>query len=546
MEQRTKTLKIETQPLEDHQIKLVVEVDAEPFEKAKRRAASRLSRRTKIPGFRPGKAPYQIVQRHIGEEAILEESLDILLKDLYPQIIEEAEIQPHGPGKLENVISVDPLKLEFIVPLAAEVELGDYRSIRFPYEPEETTDQDVEDVLEDLRHRQAIDEPVERPAQERDHVYIRLSAERAIVEEGQDPALIADRPQSLLIASEEEDVGNEWPFSGFSRQLIGMSAGDEKSLTHTFSEDSDFESLKGVTADFRVTMEEVKSRTLPETNDEFAQSVGDYATLEELRSEIRNSLEQQNKKTYDDDYEDKILNEVVEQSAIKYPPQMLDEEIDEVLHQLEHRLESQNLDLNTYLMTREMDEDGLREEIKPVAEKRLKRSLVLLEISKEEDIDIPPDEVQAETKRALDILTRTMSEKDLRKLSTEQLVPNLVSNIMVDMRISKTSERLRSIAKGEVEVSEEMAIQEPGAEPGGQPVTEDLVTGKGETESIPAAEDDASTPEVGERAVEGSNQVEIQSPPETGENESRGSVEDESDSPESRDSLPESQSAKEG
>jgi trigger factor len=546
MEQRTKTLKIETQPLEDHQIKLVVEVDSEPFEKAKRRAASRLSRRTKIPGFRPGKAPYQIVQRHIGEEVILEESLDILLKELYPKIIEEAEIEPHGPGKLENVISVEPLKLEFVVPLAAEVELGDYRSIRFPYELQETTDQDVDDVLQDLRHRQAIDEPVERPAQEGDHVYIRLSAERAIAEEGQDPALIADRPQSLLIASEEEDMENEWPFAGFSRELLGMSPGNEKSFTHTFPKDSDYESLKGVTAEFKVSMEEVKSRTLPEVNDEFAQSVGDYATLEDLRSEIRNSLEQQNKKTYDDDYDDKILNEIVEQSTIKYPPQMLDEEIDEVLHQLEHRLESQNLDLNTYLMTREMNEDDLREEVKPVAEKRLKRSVVLLEISKEEDVDISPDEVQAETERALDILARTMSEKDLRKLSTEQLVPNLVSNIMVDMRISKTSERLRSIAKGEVEVPEETAGEEHGEEPGGQPVTKDLVTEEREGESTAVPEDEVSTDEVAEKAVEGPNQAETQSPPETGENESGASDEHESDSPESRESLPESQSAKEG
>ena len=541
MEQRTKTLKIETQPLEDHQIKLVVEVDAAPFEKAKRRAASRLSRRTKIPGFRPGKAPYQIVQRHVGEEIILEESLDILLKDLYPKIIEEAEIEPHGPGKLENVVSVDPLRLEFVVPLAAEVELGDYRSIRFPYEPEETTDQDVDDVLQDLRHRQAIDEPVERPAQEGDHIYIRLSAERVIAEEGQDPALIADRPQSLLIASEDEDMENEWPFSGFSRELIGMSPGDEKSLTHTFPEDSDFESLKGVTAQFKVTVEEVKSRTLPELNDEFAQSVGDYATLEELRSEIHNSLEQQNKKTYDDDYDDKILNEVAEQSSIKYPPQMLEEEIDEVLHQLEHRLESQNLDLDTYLMTREMDEDDLREEVKPVAEKRLKRSLVLLEISKKEDVDISPDEVQAETERALDILSRTMSEKDLRKLSTEQLVPNLVSNIMVDMRISKTSERLRSIAKGEEEASEEMA----GEEPGEQLVTEGAATKEGGAEPLPEPEGELAADEVAEKAAEGSNRAEIQSSPATGEKDSDAPAEDESGSSEPEDSLPESQSAKE-
>lgn len=439
-------MKIETQPLEDHQMKLVVEVEPQPFEQAKRRAASRLSRQTKIPGFRPGKAPYHIVQRHIGEEAILDESLEILLKDLYPQIIDEAEIEPHGPGKLANILSVEPLKLEFLVPLAAEAELGDYQSIRHPYEPEEVGDDDIEDVLQDLRQRQAIEEPADRAAQEGDHVFVRLSAERAIVEEGEEPALIAERAHSVIITAEDRADEDEWPFPGFSRQLIGMSTDDEKMLPHSFSEDSIFESLRGVTAQFTVKVEDVKTRTLPEVDDDFAQSIGEYDTVEDLRADIRESLERQKQERYDEEYDEKILSDIIEEATIKYPPQMLDEEMDEVIHQLEHRLQSQNLDLATYLMTREMSEEDLREEVKPVAETRLKRSLVLLEISEQEKIEIPPEEIQAEAERALEVLSRTMTDEDLQKITTQDLVPNLVSNIMVDMKINRTLERLRAIA----------------------------------------------------------------------------------------------------
>lgn len=439
-------MKIETQPLEDHQMKLVVEVEPQPFEQAKRRAASRLSRQTKIPGFRPGKAPYHIVQRHIGEEAILDESLEILLKDLYPQIIDEAEIEPHGPGKLANILSVEPLKLEFLVPLAAEAELGDYQSIRHPYEPEEVGDDDIEDVLQDLRQRQAIEEPADRAAQEGDHVFVRLSAERAIVEEGDEPALIAERAHSVIITAEDRADEDEWPFPGFSRQLIGMSTDDEKMLPHSFSEDSIFESLRGVTAQFTVKVEDVKTHTLPEVDDGFAQSIGEYDTVEDLRADIRESLERQKQERYDEEYDEKILSDIIEEATIKYPPQMLDEEMDEVIHQLEHRLQSQNLDLATYLMTREMSEEDLREEIKPVAETRLKRSLVLLEISEQEKIEIPPEEIQAEAERALEVLSRTMTDEDLQKITTQDLVPNLVSNIMVDMKINRTLERLRAIA----------------------------------------------------------------------------------------------------
>lgn len=486
-------MKIETQALEDHQMKLVVEVEPQPFEQAKRRAASRLSRQTKIPGFRPGKAPYHIVQRHIGEDAILDESLEILLKDLYPQIIDEAEIKPHGPGKLANILSVEPLKLEFLVPLAAEVELGDYQSTRYPYEPEEVGKEDIEDVLEDLRQRQAIEEPVDRAAQEGDHVFIRLSAERAIVEEGEESTLIAEQPHSVIISAEDREDEDEWPFLGFSRQLIGMSADDEKTLTHSFSEDSNFESLQGVTAQFTVKVEDVKTRTLPEVNDEFSQSIGEYETVEDLRDDIRESLERQTQDQYDEDYDEKILSDIIEDATIKYPPQMLDEEIDEVIHQLEHRLQSQNLDLATYLMTREMSEEDLREEVLPVAETRLKRSLVLLEISEQENIEIPPEEIQAEAERALEVLSSTMTDEDLQKISVDDLVPNLVSNIMVDMKINRTLERLRAIA------SEGEAVKQV---PGEEQISPDAEDGSEVPPEQAEAADTDGEPDVPPTAVE--------------------------------------------
>lgn len=512
-------MKIETQPLEDHQMKLVVEVEPQPFEQAKRRAASRLSRQTKIPGFRPGKAPYHIVQRHIGEEAILDESLEILLKDLYPQIIDEAEIEPHGPGKLANIISIEPLKLEFLVPLAAEVELGDYPSIRHPYEPEDVGEEDIEEVLRDLRQRQAIEEPTDRAAQEGDHVFIRMSAERAIVEEGEQATLIAERPDSVIVATEDQDVEDEWPFAGFSRQLIGMSADDEKAIPHAFAEDSDFESLRGITAQFTVKVEDVKSRTLPEVDDEFAQSIGEYETVEDLRADILESLERQRQEQYDDDYNDKVLSEIIEEATIRYPPQMLDEEIDEVVHQLEHRLQSQNLDLATYLRTREMSEEDLREEVRPVAETRLKRSLVLLEISEQENIEIPPDEVQAEAERAIEVLSRSMTDEDMQKISIQDLVPNLVSNIMVDMKINRTLERLRDIASDGQAVKQ--APEEEQIPAGAAEETEVSAAGLegAETDDQPAISPAAEESAPAEETVAADEEIEDVMEPQSSETE---------------------------
>lgn len=486
-------MKIETQPLEDHQVKLTVEVEPESFEQAKRRAARQIAKRTKIPGFRPGKAPYKIVQRFVGDEVILDEGLDILVREIYPKIIEEAGIEPYGPGKLENLANMEPLTLEFTVPLMAEVQLGDYRSIRFPYELKEVTEKEVDEVLDNLRQRQAIEEPVDRPAQEGDHVYLRLSGHRAEADPEIDPVLVKERPFSVIIEKEGENLSNEWPYPGFSRDLTGLSAGDERTLPHTFAEDSNFESLRGVSGEFKITVDQVKSVELPEPSDEFAQSVGEYETIEALRKEIRESLEGQASETYNSDYDDKVIAEVIEQSQIKYPPQMLENEINEVIHQLEHRLQAQNLDLDTYLKTRGIALDELRAEAGPVAESRLKRSLVLLEISQEEGIEIEKEELQSETERTLEAMTRFMSETEMRKVASQDLIPNLVGNILADMRINRTLERLRGIAKGEAEnAGPQITEDEPG--PVMESEAEPVVEEPGQSSAAP--EESQSTPEA--------------------------------------------------
>jgi len=471
-------LKIETQPLEDHQVKLTVEVEPDSFESAKRRAARQISRKTKIPGFRPGKAPYQVVVRQIGEATLIEEALELLVTDIYPKIIDEADIQPYGPGQLENVVSMDPPVLEFVVPLEAEVELGDYHSISHPYEPKQITDKEVNDVLDDLRDRQAILEPVERPAQENDVVFVHLSGIRKDVKEGEDPNLVSERslnvtikPQVMGTESEEanseeadskENTSTEWPFPGFSRQLIGHSAGDQLILPHTFSEASDFESLRGTEAEYHVTLEEVKSRTLPELNDEFATTLGEYETIEDLRKDIHSSLEQQSLQTYNEEYDTQVLDEALSQATIKYPPQMLEREIDRVIHNLEHRLEEQNLDMELYLKTRDMDMDALKEEARPVAESRLKSSLFLFELAKAEHIEVEQEELQTETLRTMDSLAHSLSEKEARQLNNREVFSNVVGSIMVDMLTQQSIERLRKIASGQLE--EESEVEETKGE----------------------------------------------------------------------------------
>lgn len=441
-------MNIDTVPLEDHQVKITVEVDQDTFESAKRRAARKLSKRAKIPGFRPGKAPYPVIVRHIGEAAILEDAVELTVEDLYPNVIDEAGIEPYGPGSLDSIPEMDPPTFVFIVPLRATVELGDYHSIRVAYEPKEITDDDVEDVINNLREQQAVIEPVERPAQEGDMLTIQLSAHRTKTDKDENATLIEDRSIPLLIEADDVDESAEWPYPGFSRELIGTSMGDERSSTFVYPDDSPFESFRGIEAEFNVLVEDIKSRTLPDVDDELAQSIGDYESLDKLRTTVRENLDAQARDTYNEEYDNKVLDDIIEISPVKYPPQMLNNEIDNVVENMESRLASQGLDLDLYLKTRDIDLDALREEAKPVAESRIKKSLILLELANAEDIKVDPNELQEETTRTLDEASRVLSEKELRKLTTKDSTTNIVSNIMMDLLIQRTQELISDIARG--------------------------------------------------------------------------------------------------
>jgi trigger factor len=504
-------LKIDTTPLENHQVKMTVEVEPDTFESAKHRAARKIAKKTKIPGFRPGKAPYPVVVRQVGEATILEEAIDILVQDVYPKAIDEAGIHPYGSGKLENVASMEPPKFEFVIPLEAEVELGDFHSIRRPYEPEPVTDKQVDEVIKDLRDRQAILEPVERPAQEGDMVYVRISGQRVDAEEGEDAELVGERSMPILVNPESDDTDeetqDEWPFPGFSRNLIGLSVGDEKSIDHKFSEESIYEALRGKDAVFHIAVEDIKSRTLPELNDEFAATVGDFETLEALRAEILKELEQRAEAEYNENYDEAILEEAVNQASIKYPPEMLDREIDYVIDNLESRLEQQKVDLDLYLKSRQMDMDELREESQPVAEKRLRQMLVLSKIASVENIEVDQGELQNETMRTVDSLYRAMPKKEARKLSQQRVLNNLVGNIMADMLTQKAMQHLRDSSRGILDEEDE-EVEDQAEEAEAETETETIVEPQGEASESPDAEEQAVEPS--ETVTEASSEAEAE------------------------------------
>jgi len=239
------------------------------------------------------------------------------------------------------------------------------------------------------------------------------------------------------------------PFPGFSRKLIGLAAEEEKIIEYKFNKDYEYEDLQNVKAKYTVVVEEVKSRTLPEVDDDFAKSVGEYETAEALIKEITESLEKNYREESNAEFDSKVIDKLVEQAEIKFPPQMLEHEINHFVQDLEQRLSSQGLSMDLYLKSREMDEAGLREEISPSAQERLNRGLSLMEVAAQEEITLTSEEVEAKTQETLNEFRQMFPEEDIKKIASGESLQNLVSNIITDEVTKRTLERLRAIAKGE-------------------------------------------------------------------------------------------------
>ena len=487
-------MKIEKTIEENHEAKLVVEVEPEKMDAYKRRAARKISQRGKIPGFRPGKAPYEMIVRNYGEQAILEQAVDNFIDAEYSNILKEAEVEPGASGALESIDSLEPPKLTFRVPLAPEVDLGEYHSIRLPYEWTAPDEKAIDAAVEDLRQMYATTENVEREAQEGDYVLVDVKSETTELNR---------TGFAAFIRQEERDT--EWPYNSFAKELIGLKPGDTKTITHTFPEDWDVEELRGKDTEMEVTIKTVRAVTLPELNDEFAKTTGAGQTVEELREAVRKDVENRSKADYDDKYFVDLIEEIKEGATLKYHQHSLEHEGEHVLEDLGQRLAQQGMDLETYFKVRNTTrEQFIEDEVKPVAKKRFERSLILDEIVRREKIEVDNQALDAEFNQTLSTLT--MQGVDLSKIrggrQGQQRVAQAVAMESANRILTRRAlDVLKSIAIGEYLPPEERQM---AASPQEEPISEEAIAAAEPTQS----EEKADEPEesIGETEADASSE----------------------------------------
>ncbi|GAB4481317.1 MAG: trigger factor [Anaerolineales bacterium] len=457
-------MKIETTPREDHQLEMLVDVEPEKMEAARRRAARKIAEKGKIPGFRPGKAPYDVVRRAYGDAAINEEAIEILVDEIYPAALQQANIEPAAAGALEDVVSLDPPQLKFRVPLMPSVELGEYRAVRQEYAWQPPAESEIDEQVENLRRMYGKTETVERAAEKDDYLSVDIVARQAKAKEGDEP-LLERKGYALVVGREEKD--DEFPFPGFGKKVIGLKPGESVTISHKFPKDFSDEKFAGKTVSFELTARTVRAVSLPELNDEFAQKTGLGQTVEEFRARLRENIEGESRNEYDDKFFSKLIDQIKAGATIKYPPQVLEHELEHVIEDIKHRLAEQGADFETYLKIRETTlEKFTEDEARPVAVKRLERGLIMDEIARVEGLRPTDEAMQQEFQQmwaslaANDQEFARMTKNGTR--ASQELINAVASDAAGRLTTRLVLDRLKEIATGQAPALE--AAAQPAAE----------------------------------------------------------------------------------
>ena len=312
---------------EDHSVKLIVEIDQEKMNTYKRRAATKISSKSKVPGFRPGKAPYDIIIRQFGDAAVTEQAVDQLIDAEYSNILKEADVNPGASGTLESVDNLEPPKFTFRIPLAPQVELGEYHSIRLPYEWTAPEQKDVDAALEELRQMYAATENVDRAIETGDYVSVDVKSETTELNR-----------TGFATFVRKEDRDTEWPYNGFAKELVGLKAGESKTISHEFPAEWEVEELRGKSVQIEAAVKTVRGVILPDVDDEFAKKTGAGETVDALKEAVKLDVEKRSRDAYDDKYFIELIEKIKEGTTIKFHAHSIEHEAEHVLSDLSDRL----------------------------------------------------------------------------------------------------------------------------------------------------------------------------------------------------------------
>ena len=382
---------------EDCLVEVKVTFTTEEWKDAQDKALNKLAKKVKIDGFRQGKAPIQMVKARIGKGAILEEATDMILQKNYASILLDNNINPVGQPEVKiDELTNEVLKITVNAPVAPEVKLGEYKGLEVKKTTVKVTKKEVEEELKNYQNQFA-------------ELVIK---EEGTVENG-DTAVIdfkGFKDGEAFEGGEGEnyplEIGSGSFIPGFEEQVVGMAVGEEKDLNVTFPEDYQAKELAGADVVFKVKVHEIKSKVLPEIDDELAKDVNvdGIETLEDLKTYTKEQIKIRKQTEADNKFNEDVFNAVVESTPLNVPAVMVENELDNMMRDVEQNLSQQGLTLELFQQFTGKTADDMKDEMRDQAEKRVKFNLILSEIVKAENIEVTDEEVECRNQRNCDLL----------------------------------------------------------------------------------------------------------------------------------------------
>lgn len=427
-------MNVKVEKLDNNVVKLEITVEAKQFAEGMKKAYFKNVKNFNIPGFRKGKAPMNVIKKFYGEGVFFEDAINFCCDATYPKAIEENGINPVDYPKIDIVEIAEGEDFIYTaeVTVKPEFELGQYKGVEAEKNTYEVTEEE-------------LDANIKSKAEQGARVVEKNDGE---VADG-DIATIdfkgfVDGKEFEGGAGEDYEltIGSKSFIDNFEEQLIGLKVGDEKEINVTFPENYGRDDLNNKPATFKVEIKGIKCKELPEINDEFIKDISEFDTVEAYKNDLRAKLEESNTNRAEREYEEALIEKVVENTEISIPEVMIKNEIDFMMKDLESRLKYQGLDLETYYKYTNNTDDKVREMMKENAEKKVKSNLVLEAIGVAENLEITEEELKAKALEVsklygagedkavetAELLMKTQGEALRSELKSEKVVKLIVEN----------------------------------------------------------------------------------------------------------------------
>ncbi|MDD5312582.1 MAG: trigger factor [Dehalococcoidia bacterium] len=420
-------MKISSEQIENSQVALNVEMEGIETDKYMEQALEHLSREVTLPGFRKGKAPRSLVEQHVGKQAIFQEALEHLIPEAYEEALKMESIAAIADPKIE-LLKIDPVIFKAIVPVQPAVTLGNYKDLRLKPEKKDITDKEIDEVIEQLRLQMGSLEPVERNIQFDDIVSIDIEGKK-------DEETLIDRKGVLHEVRKESN----YPVPGFSEHLVDLKKSDETEFSITFPADYEIKDLAEKEAHFKVKINEIKVKVLPEVNDEFAKNAGGES-VPDLREKIKSGLQTRADDQAHRIFENKLMSSLIEQTTIEFPPVLVEKEIDNLISEEARNFSDGVKGLENYLKNIKKTYDEHREELKTTATERVKAYLIINKIAEVENINATDEELNQTVEKMA-----KGDEKKLAELNNLLSLPQTQASLRDMIVVNKTMEFITNI-----------------------------------------------------------------------------------------------------